>query len=117
MTEAAFVEPVFAAGLALAFAAGAAAGAAHLAMLWRSTRALTAGRESPLRFALGGLVRPAATAGMAAGALALGAGAWELAAGAVGFGAARLAATGWARRGGAGTGSARRGGAGGGGEA
>ncbi|MFO7857135.1 MAG: ATP synthase subunit I [Paracoccaceae bacterium] len=94
--------------LALAFAAGLAAGAAHLALLWRATRALTAGRESPLRFALGGLLRPAATAALAAGALALGAGAWELAAGAVGFGAARLAATGWARRSG---GATRRGGA------
>jgi F1F0 ATPase subunit 2 len=85
--------------LALAALAGAAAGAAHFALLWRATKALTEGRESPLRFALAGLLRPAATAALAGGALALGAGWAELVAAAAGFAAARLGATRLARLG------------------
>jgi F1F0 ATPase subunit 2 len=85
--------------LALAALAGAAIGAVHFALLWRSVGRLMRADTHPAQFAVLSLLRLLALAGIVGGLAALGADAAELLAGTLGFLAVRLAATRLARPG------------------
>lgn len=91
--------------IAISFVTGFVLGAAYFTSLWFFVLALTRRQARWRTFAVGGIVRLAAALVVLAALLGLGADPALIPVGAVGFLAARFAATGWARMSGsAGTG-------------